>query len=109
MSDWPDHLPKPSELIPITRGGGARDSRADEPRGADYASEDDRLWFEDHPDETIRKRDAFPGELPPIDYPPPLGMVYRQRVTVTQVKPGLRVRQAQVYLETALGESGTEL
>ena len=51
------------------------------------ASEQDRRYFAAHPGETIYCREAIRGE-----FPPGLAAGYAY-VLVTQLKPGLRVRQ----------------
>ena len=51
------------------------------------ASEQDRLWFDAHPERTVCLRPAIPGEFPPglaDDCP---------YVLVRQVVPGLRLRE----------------
>jgi len=56
----------------------------------DAASEDDRRWFEAHPNERQRIREPFPGELQAA-VPPGH---YVAGVAVIQLAPGVRARQA---------------
>ena len=51
----------------------------------DIASEDDRRWFEEHPQETWRIRDIIAGEFGPFQ---PQAF----QVLVMQIEPGIRMR-----------------
>ena len=53
-----------------------------EPDAVDQASDDDRAYFDGHPDETERVRLALPGEFGP----------YVAWVQVRQIRPGVRTR-----------------
>lgn len=66
--------------------GEVAERRAQE--AAEAASEDDRRWFETHLGQTVRYRPAFPDEFPP----PPEGVQWEQQVEVTQLRPGVRLR-----------------
>jgi hypothetical protein len=58
--------------------------------------EDDRIWFEEHPDRSFRMRKAFPGEIEELErangdrFPESEGR--RPVVVVCQTEPGSRVR-----------------
>jgi hypothetical protein len=50
----------------------------------DRASEQDRLWFDAHPEATVYLRPEIPGEFP---------NGASQTVLVTQIRPGIRQRE----------------
>jgi hypothetical protein len=58
--------------------------------------EDDRIWFEVHPDRSFRMREVFPGEIEELErangerFPDSEGC--RPVVVVCQAQPGARVR-----------------
>jgi hypothetical protein len=55
------------------------------PAATDAASEDDRRWFEAHPDESERIRQPFPGEVDGLE-------IVCTAVRVVQIVPGCRAR-----------------
>lgn len=66
----------------------------------DRAADEDRQWFDAHPGEWVRYRDATWAEvaewqriggLPPV----PAGLEATYRVQVTQIKPGVRIRKVR--------------
>jgi hypothetical protein len=76
---------------------------------ADFASEDDRLWFEDHPGESTRHRPAIPGELPGMrPLPAAEGMDVERYIEVTQVEPGFRLRRSYAVFSPATEASESE-
>lgn len=60
----------------------------------DQQMEDDRLWFEDHPEREYRIRPFIEGELPSdvMDALRPLPSGYTRWTTLRQVVPGLRLK-----------------
>jgi hypothetical protein len=58
--------------------------------------EDDRIWFEEHPDRSFRMREVFPGEIDELEraygerYPESDGR--RSVIIVCQTQPGARIR-----------------
>jgi len=65
------------------------------PGAADTASDDDRCWFEAHPDESERIRPPFPGEVDGLE-------IVCTAVRVVQVVPGFRTR---MFVGTSGGKS----
>lgn len=64
----------------------------------DQASELDRLYFEQHPDENVYIRARFPGEWGPYE-----DEISGAHTQVTQIEPGVRVRRAlEIVWETSL-------
>lgn len=59
-------------------------------KAIDKASEDDRLWFEQHPGRSFRLRDAVPFEY--NQQLPPAAEGVSWRTVVLQIKPGVRSR-----------------
>jgi hypothetical protein len=57
-----------------------------DPVATDTASEDDRVWFEQHPEAEYRMRPALCGEMPDLRE--------GDSICVIQVEPGVRVRYA---------------
>ena len=54
-------------------------------KGAEAASEDDRIWFEQHPGAKERIRPAYPHEIA-------LSGGASTKVRVVQIQPGVRAR-----------------
>ena len=68
-------------------------------RLAAVATQGDANWFEAHPDDRIRMRNAVPGEFQGDIGVPPVGMTWR--CIVVEAQPDVRVRQ-QVALPIAV-------
>jgi hypothetical protein len=60
-------------------------------KAMDQACEDDRLWFDAHPDHKLRLRRAVPREFNGHDMPPTPDWI--AAVLVILIGPGLRLRQ----------------
>ncbi|MGW2600017.1 hypothetical protein [Streptomyces klenkii] len=74
-------------------GAGALTGRSAE--ASSRAAEDDRIWFDKHPDASVRVREALPGEHDEALLAQgrgPLQPDERLAVVVVQVVPGRRVR-----------------
>jgi hypothetical protein len=62
---------------------------------AEQASEDDRVWFDAHPGESVRVRQAFPGEHEEhlsVNGWAPLAPTQKLATVVVQAEPGRRLR-----------------
>ena len=59
--------------------------------------EDERQWFEAHPSETVRHREAYPSEFVEFNFPagaPPI-----MQVEVVQIGPGVRIRRGYWFID----------
>lgn len=65
--------------------------RALNERMIDVATQGDAAWFEKHPDNRIRVRNAVPMEFNRNLGEPPVGMTWR--AIVVEAQPGVRARQ----------------
>ncbi|WP_301128600.1 hypothetical protein [Streptomyces cacaoi] len=74
---------------------------------AEQASEDDRAWFDLHPGESVRVRQAFPGEheehLSANGWAP-LAPTQKLATVVVQAKPGRRLRIPFKVVTTELAD-----
>ncbi|MCX4612111.1 hypothetical protein [Streptomyces mirabilis] len=72
-------------------------------RAAEYASDQDRKWFEQHPDADRYFRPTVIGEFGPGRYPK------GGRTKVAQLGPGLRARTGSAFLELEFSAQLVEL
>ncbi len=75
-----------------------------DPRAGEEASAIDRIYFEEHPDETEYVREALPKEFPP-SIPPHDDAV--RMVKVTQIAPGARIRSPFWFLPFTLNRESS--
>jgi hypothetical protein len=52
----------------------------------DAVCADDRRWFDEHPNATVRLRDVVEGEFAPLTLVPPAGFFYAVRVEIVHRK-----------------------